>query len=351
MNPARGTLGPLTGAAWVRMLTQAQLSGTLFLTKGERSTLFLLQGGRAQGWDVGTPHGLAEVGGHFAFWAHAPRERPTLEGRYESAEGPLRALPALLEEPLASTGEVNVRALLARLSRDAFSGAVVLQTRFSNGLCVFERGNLSAALLEEHSRLRHGTLALRSLLHGGETATLTLHPLPEPLSSSFLGLVLKSQEVRGPEKGQEKGQDGNQAPPPTGDAAGRTGTLVSDAGYTFVRDGEPYLELRTAPVTPRGFIPACTDAPSLALPNEPAGWEERRYALTLRGRDALNPMTELSMRFRGEFGRTGQRTLEQFRRVPGTEAAAEALSLEPSELKSYVERLEAEGYIRRLEVR
>lgn len=87
------------------------------------------------------------------------------------------------------------------------------------------------------------------------------------------------------------------------------------------------------------------------MPNDPTGWEGRRYALTLRGRDALDPMTELSMRFRSEFGRTGQRALEGFRRAAAAEAVAEALGLEAGAFRTLLERLEAEGFIRRLEVR
>ncbi|ADI15952.1 hypothetical protein [Truepera radiovictrix] len=197
MTGARGTLGPLSGGAWVRLLSQAGLSGTLLLSKGERATLFVLGEGRVQGWDVGAPYGLGEVGGRFAFWPHAERPQPSLEPRYPKAAGPLRALPALLEEALLSTAELNVRALFARLAKEAFSGALVFERPHASGVVVVSRGRPAAAALEARAGLLYGPAALRPLLEG-EAAALSLYPLPEPLCSSFLALVLAFEAgVRG----------------------------------------------------------------------------------------------------------------------------------------------------------
>lgn len=338
VKPARGHLGPLTGTALVEMLAHAGLSGTLFLTKGERSALLLIRDGEPpKHTDLGAPYGLGEAGAQYSFWPHSRRDRPSVGVWYPQNQGPLRALPALLEEPLPSTGEINLRALFARLSRTRFSGALVLVNRACQGLFLFQGGVLGAAVVEEPGRIKQGGSALRSALQLAESAALTLHPLPELLSASLLGLALEPQVAP------------TAANAPTGPP--QTGVFVGEAGYTFLRDGEVYLELTISPAGAPGFYAWNPRPPSLSLPTEPPGWEDQRYQLTLRGRDALNPMTELAMRFRSEFGQIGQRALEQFRGVHNTEAAADALGLELSELRSYVERLEAEGFIRRLELR
>jgi hypothetical protein len=331
----RGTLGPMTGGAWIRFLSQAGLSGTLLLGKGEANTLFVLQEGRVQGWDIGAPYRLSEVGGRFVFWPHAKRPQPSFEARYPEAAGPLRALPALFEDDLFSTAEVDVRALFARLAQGAFGGAVVFERPHALGVVVLVRGRPATAALETRTELLYGPAALRPLMQADEAAALRLYPLPEPLCSSFLALVLASQ----------KGGVGGAA------TEAATGTLVSDEGYAFMRGGEVYLELLTPPALGSGFVPACETPPNLPLPSDLAGWEGRHYALTLRGRDALDPMTELSMRFRAEFGRTGQRLLEGFRRAAAAEAVAAALGLEEGAFRTLLGRLEAEGFIRRLEGR
>jgi hypothetical protein len=337
------------------MFAQAGLSGTLFLSKGERSTLLLIRQGKTQATDLGAPYNLSAVGAQYSFWPQSLNqaglnqsgpnrvgdERPTVGARYPESQGPLRALPALLEESLPDTSETDLRALFARLVRTRFSGALVLKHPTLQGLFLFQTGVLGAAIAEAPERIRQGSAALRSALQalqGDESGALTLHPLPGLLSSSLLGLALADPRA----------QQAEQSEP----AAGiRTGVLVGEAGYTFLKGGAAYLDLITTPTTPHGFFSACERPASLTLPSEPPGWEERRYALTLRGRDALNPMTELAMHFKGEFGPTGQRALEQFRKVLDTEAAAEALGLELGELRSYVERLEAEGFIRQLGAR
>ena len=129
---------------------------------------------------------------------------------------------------------------------------------------------------------------------------------------------------------------------------GFSGLELTPAGARYYAAGSPYLFVPRpdgVPVT-TGLFASSLRTPPLSLPSEPHGWERRAYSLTLRGRDALNPLTELSMRFRGEFGRAGQRALEQFRTEGSVEAAATALSVELGDLKPTVERLHTEGFLR-----
>lgn len=205
------------------------------------------------------------------------------------------------------------------------------------GLLLFHRGQLGAALCEEGEHHRSGSSALRTLLHPAARTALTLHALPEPLSAGLLGWFLG---LRAP---AAAGADPS-APP-----AGFTGLELTPLGARFHLAGRAYLQVPHPEGShDLGFFVPPQHPPELALPTDPPGWEARRYGLTLRGRDALNPMTELSMRFRAEFGRTGARALEAFRNHLSLEETAERLAVELSDLRSSVERLEAEGFIRHM---
>lgn len=352
-----GVLGALSARSFLAMLEAHSASGTLFFSRGQASTLLLLRRGKLVshtdvdvGNDVGTPSGDTAVeggafegatfdmdasGAHFGFWPHPESHvLPTLPSRYPEGSV-LRALPALSETPLFSTDETDLRRLVARLVSDGFSGALVLEgaaQKAMQGLLVFQTGRLGGAVCREGTRQRSAEAALRTLLHLGEPATLTLHALPEPVTASLLGWLL-----------------GLTVDDTSGVPDSFSGLELAPDGVRYYRAGTPYLHLPQPQGAPHSQLFAlCQHVPNLVLPSDPPGWEGRRYGLTLRGRDALNPMTELSMRFRNEFGRTGARALAQFRGDPTLEEAAATLSLELSELKRTVEQLEAEGFIRRV---
>ena len=147
-------------------------------------------------------------------------------------------------------------------------------------------------------------------------------------------------------------------PSSAGEPQQHTGIVAAASGFTFVHRGEPYLELlgtahdldlgdAEAGDEPRRF--AALDepaAPAVPLPSEPPGWEAQHFVLTLRGRDALNPMTELWMRFRSTYGAPGQRLLEVLADGATLEAVATALDTPLEELRPWLQRLEAEGLVR-----
>lgn len=379
MTRTGGVLGSLSARALLGMLEASGASGTLFFAQPGASTLTLLRGGRAAPHtDLGAPFDVDAPGTHFGFWPHAESHPlPTLASRYPGSRGAW-ALPALEETPLLSTDETDLRALVARLLADAFNGALVLtharpheaprealqgtgmqeanggqarrvrvlrapgdrvqrdkvQRDRVQGLLLFHRGQLGAALCEEGEHPRSGSSALRTLLHPAERADLTLHALPEPLSAGLLGWFLG---LRAPAAGAD----------PSVPPAGFTGLELTPLGARFYLSGRAYLQVPHPQGShDLGFFAPPQHLPELALPTDPPGWEARRYGLTLRGRDALNPMTELSMRFRTEFGRTGARALEAFRNHLSLEETAERLAVELSDLRSSVERLETEGFIR-----
>jgi hypothetical protein len=346
-----GVLGALSARSFLAMLEAHSASGTLFFSQGQASTLLLLRRGKlVSHTDVGTPSGdtafeggafegvpfdMDVSGARFGFWPHPESHvLPTLPSRYPEGSV-LRALPALTETPLFGTDETDLRRLVSRLVSDSFSGALVLEgaaQKAVQGLLVFQTGRLGGAVCREGTRQRSAEAALRTLLHLGEPATLTLHALPEPITASLLGWLL-----------------GLTVDDTDGVPDSFSGLELAPDGVRYYRAGTPYLHLPQPQGAPHSHLFAlCRHVPNLVLPSDPPGWEGRRYGLTLRGRDALNPMTELSMRFRSEFGRTGARALAQFRGDPTLEEAAATLSLELNELKGTVEQLEAEGFIRRM---
>ena len=377
--PTRGTLG-ISAQAFLTVLSAQKASGTLYLSRtagngsGNSSVLLSLGHGEPQvksefGAEDGATFDFAQPGATFSWWppvvgadAAGADAVPTLRSRYAQPSGVLWALPTLSEQLLLSTTETGLRELATRLSADGFSGAVVLtapplrstdlpSAKLPNtdpsgtdsptfyGLLLFYQGQLGGAVYEAGAVQQGGAAALRTLTQ--LTSALVLHALPEPVAAGLLGWLL--------------GLSSSDAS--VGDASPRrlpegfSGLELSATGAHFYRAGTPYLLQLRPPGAPvhadsLGLFTACQRVPTLTLPGEPSGWEGRRYGLTLRGRDALNPMTELSMRFQGEFGRSGRRALEQFRRDLSVEVAAGALGLEVAELGGLVERLEAEGFVR-----
>ena len=345
--PARGALGSLSAQAFLALLSAQSVSGTLYLSRADAGVLLTLHEGQAHAWtDFGIADGaafdLGETGVQFSLWPAALSLQPTLPSRYPHLSGPLWALPALAEHALLSTTETELRGLVARLAADAFNGALVLEapeTRHpdapSYGLLLFQAGRLGGAVCAVGTKVLGGSAALRALAR--LEAALTLHALPEPVVAGFLGWLLGLQLSSTP--------DGRGVP------EGFSGLELTPEGARYYRAGNAYLQLLHPAGIPAdpvvlGLFAACQRAPSLTLPDESYGWEARRYGLTLRGRDALNLLTELSMRFRSDFGPAGRRVLEVFRHERSVAAAAETLGLELGELKGMVERLEQGGFIR-----
>ena len=361
MTDFGGRLGPLGTRTLLGMLEASAVSGTLFVSHGASASFVLIKRGKAlthtdisgpasgdTDFGASAPFDVDLPGAAFSFWPHVESlALPTLPLRTGSgaAHSAFWALPPLLETPLFSTAETDLRAFIVRLGDEHFSGAVTLSCASTQGLLLFGQGQLCGALCADNNlspspnhgaetRARSGMLALRALLQLHEPAELMSFTLPDLLVASLLGLLLNLRQ----------GEDGL--------PENFSGLELHHDGVRYYRAGLPYLQLTRAhpnghELGVSGFFSVCPRLPQLKLPTEPSDWEQRRYQLTLRGRDALNPMTELAMRFRGEFGHTGQRTLEQFRSDPRLEEAAGLLEFELGELRTTIERLEADGFIRR----
>ena len=363
-QPVRGSLGNQSGYGALQALELMRASGTLLLEQPVSDTprdarywLGLWEGGQHRSFALGEALELSASDLSFTFYAHraGADTLPQFGSHFpRSSASALRALPALGSERL-SLYDTDLRALVARLTQERFTGTLALRTRQQErrqeGVMLFFSGRIGAAFHEAYEAEGKGTEAtswgsgaLRAALQladqhfaqppeskGEVAAWLELRALPPLICASLLGFAQGT-----------KSEGGEQ----------RSGVEVSSVGYTYYSAGRPTLFVaHTAEVLrdDLGFYAPAYSAPALSLPSEPPGWEEQRYHLTLRGRDALNPMTELAMRFEREFGRTGRQTLTQLARRSTVADAARSLSVEPGDLRPYVEKLEAESLIRKTE--
>ena len=88
-----------------------------------------------------------------------------------------------------------------------------------------------------------------------------------------------------------------------------TGLHAGPNGASFYVSGSVVAVM---PVTLpyEGAFPAPLRPQTLILPKSLAGWAHQNYALTLRGRDALNPITPTHQQFRNHYGTIGTSLLK-----------------------------------------
>lgn len=96
-----------------------------------------------------------------------------------------------------------------------------------------------------------------------------------------------------------------------------------------------------------GTFPAPLRPQPLSLPRPVGTWASGRYALTLRGRDAVNPITDVHQRVRTTHGRAGIDLLVQLGRGLTPQEAADLANREVADAEKQVEAFLQEGLIRR----
>lgn len=331
-----GTTGTLGADALLEGLRNLRCSGTLVLGDGKGSMILQLAKGQVEAsFKLGAYSRLDAAGQTFHLNPHEPSELPELPARkLASGSALLRAIPRLQPPAQLPLGATDLNALLERLHAEAFDGLLSYEGDDEIALALLTGGAIKAAVHERAGRLSSRTEALRILQkRSSETGSgsLLLERLEAPIVEALVALAL---ELSVPD-----------APDPA-----FTGIEVDDTGYRFFRQGQPYLSV---PGLPHGAVrryaltgSQAASTASLALPTEPPGWEEQRYALTLRGRDALNPMTELNMEFRNHNGETGQRVLESLGQGDTLQNTADRLGMELLDLKPWLGKLEGSGMIR-----
>ena len=353
-----GTTGSLSGHELLGAVRAWLPSGTLALTQGQDVAGVRVLRGVAlmalAGGDVTARHMLGRFAGLAAndldlhAVAHAPSNLPRLPSVAGDCDlGAARALPRFVTSLRLLPGVSDVKPLLAKLAQVGWHGALLGRSELGSAVAVLLDGRVVAASgrrsnagLERQDALR----LLQRLAHENEPDALHLVPLEPRSAAAVAGYALGR--------------------PYEGDDDHHTGIAVCPDGVTFYHRGEAYLHLAGAPHGVAGAAdepavePADDDrprryaaldepaAPAVPLPDEPPGWEAQHYVLTLRGRDALNPMTELWMRFRNTYGAPGQRLLEVLADGATLEAVATALDTPLEELRPWLQKLEAEGMVR-----
>lgn len=316
-------------------LQSLRFSGTLALTDAAGTMLLLLAKGQVEAsYKLGGYDRLESTGQHFHLNPHSPSDLPQLPPRDpNSGSELLRALPRLTPPERLPPGAVDLPRLLERLNDEAFNGTVGYRTPRDSSLALLAGGTIRAAVHESGGALHSRAEALRALQKAGQTnarGVLELESLDAALALPLTALAL---ERTAPD-----------------DKAAFTGLELTPAGYTYWRHGQPFLTVTGAVSGPQRRYALAEEGmvrtPEIELPSEPPGWEEQRYHLTLRGRDALNPMMELNMEFRNDHGSGGERVLTVLGGGATLEHCARELGFELGEMKPWLERLEGSGMIR-----
>jgi hypothetical protein len=339
-----GQTGNLTGEDLFLMARALRWSGTLVLSSGltpnsrEADThgmMFVLleNGEERQRRSLGRIEILSDTLEFHLYqhsvYSNAMNSVPLLPSRFPHSVLPLmRAIPVLGISPFVTPRQLDLKTLLESLQAEQFTGYVSLSKTIEQGLVLLYQGHLAAAVYENDGYVREGSDALRllrraSLFGSAELELLKLEPF---LVRSLLGLALSVM-------GKDTKGDGFE---------------VGELGYTFIQGGEPLLRVAIELHGRVGFYEAVSNVPDLIMPDEPIGWEQQRYQLTLRGRDALNPMTQLAMEFQGNYGKQGKKLLENLSKGLNAEKLSESLVVTLSDLKPVLEKLEREGLIRHL---
>jgi hypothetical protein len=339
-GPVTGMLGNSGGFSEQGLLDLAlklSCSGTLVVGRGPGTRLLLLDSGRIRAsFDLGSPAPADETGLDFHFEPHHAGDLPQLSSAFPtSAIGVLRALPIMGPAQTLPSGVVDLRALVGRIREERLSGALTVEFASSaeqgeRGVALYLDGRIGAAFFEKDGHVWERSDALRAIYRYSLEASrppLLVRPLDPSLVRSLLGLALERRVG-------------------SGDPQTFTGTSAGEGGYTFYCGGRPYLHMTSELLGASGRFAPLETVPDLELPDDPPGWERHSFDLTLRGRDALNPMTELSMKFSDSYGAFGKRVLEMVRRGLSIEDTAVRLDLDLQALKPWLERLETDGLIR-----
>lgn len=326
-----GNTGALSAREVIELLVVGRQRGSLILSSREGSLLITLDGmGFAVAGKLGRAPTLACCGLDFRWHAHLPAALPQLPSRFAESPLPLlRAVPRAAGATLLPVKLGDLRLLISHLASVAFSGAVTFERGIARALVLVVDGKLAVAVYEEDGQVKARSEALRALRArylAEAQAALWLEPLPELIVRALVGLSL-------------------QQPLTAGDA---DGLRCDGEGFSYLKRGAPLLQVAAPCRGAMAQYAAAASFPELHFPDEPPGWEQQRFALTLRGKDALNPITDVAMQFKREFGSAGRRILEKLEFGLTAQAVAEYLGLELDKLRSWLERFEQEGLVRAL---
>jgi hypothetical protein len=229
----------------------------------------------------------------------------------------------------------DLERLAAELERMTFSGslalagtegivgfALLLEGRFVSA-CAFESRN------GESGGGVWGNSALASFpVHFDDGAIVEARRIDAPLVHSLAGFGLRAARA----------SDGP-----------FSGLRVSEDGRATLEQGGSVVARLLVPGVTAGAFPSPVPLQRLNLPKSVGAWATARYALTLRGRDAVNPITDHYNRLRGTYGKPSLEVLAQLGRGKTPFEVAGQLALELGEIEVIVTAFIREGLLRRRE--
>jgi hypothetical protein len=127
------------------------------------------------------------------------------------------------------------------------------------------------------------------------------------------------------------------------------GLRVTEDGRATLEQGGSVVARLLVPGVTAGTFPSPVPLQRLNLPKSVGAWATARYALTLRGRDAVNPITDHYNRLRGTYGKPSLEVLAQLGRGKTPFEVAGHLALELGEIEVIVTAFIREGLLRRRE--
>ncbi len=329
-----GHTGGLGADALLDDMRALKQSGTLLVSDEAGSLVLLVARGQVEAsFRLGAYGRLESPGQSYHLHLHEPAPTPQLPGRSPHSDSAvLRALPRTRTPMRIPTGVVDLPALLERLGALAFDGLLAYVADDELAVALLLDGSVRAAVHERGGRLSSRAEALRVLQKRCQEpgpGELEVERVERAVLEPLLALAIESV-----------------AP---AEAGPFSGLEVDERGYRFHSQGQVFLTVPSAPLGPprrHALDLALRPLPHLEMPTEPPGWEESRYTLTLRGKDALNPMTDLNMEFRNHHGDEGQRVLTLLGSGAPLTDCAERLGVDLADLKPWVARFEAAGLIR-----
>ncbi len=330
-----GNTGDLSAEEFLASLRGLRFTGTLALTDAGGTMLLLLAKGQAEAsFRLGSYDNLEAPRQGFHLYPHEPTDLPRLPGRDPgSASQLLRALPRLTPPERLRPGVLHLGRLLDRLADSGFGGTLSYTDKGCPAVALLAGGVIRAAVHEVQGQLNSHAEAMRALQRCEQpkaTGSVELEPLCEAVMMPATALAVEQSAQSSPDF---------------------SGLEVTPVGFRYWKSGQPFLLVPGETHGPQRRYALGKDAvertPEIVLPAEPPGWEDERYQLTLRGRDALDSMMELAMAFRTEHGRQGQEILRTLGSGATLEQCALKLDLELGKLKPWLERFVADGMLRK----
>jgi hypothetical protein len=303
------------------VFTQSDERGGVRLLRG--AALLLLENGEVRVRRMlGRFSGLATT--HLGVLAveHPPTDLPTLPG-LGGSWAVTRATPALPDELRMAAAGVDLSRLHKSLEAMAWSGLL----RVGEDAAELWR---EGAVVAARAGKEQGPDALPGLRRAAADtgATLLLQPLDGRTSAALLGLSDGASSEAGPHA-----------------------ALACEAERTLhLSRGERDFAVAGGSGV-QGVFRASERAAGAPLqppaPEAEAALLGQRFALTLRGRDALNPMTDRWSAFHAVFGDAGVRVLEAVGAGDALDLVARTFELDHSQLGGWVEAWLRDGLVRR----